>query len=155
LQRIQAHNTVRAGTEPCTFWHILLYPLPTFLFATAIDSKMARGKTKGSPTKKPPAAKKKAVQSKQVPPKVATKKATPKTPPNQLPVSNVALRKPTPTQQLSPGNSMTTAPMTSVAVPNAPPTNDGSTHGNSTLGGGEYGYGAAGIHCVHKLNDAE
>jgi hypothetical protein len=31
VQRIQAHNTVRAGTEPCTFWHILLYPLPTFL----------------------------------------------------------------------------------------------------------------------------
>jgi hypothetical protein len=97
---------------------------------------MARQKQNKSPPKKPSAAKKKAASAKQAPPVAATKKATPKTPLNQSPVSNVASRKQAPTQQPSPGNSTTRAPVTSVIVPNAAPTNEGSTQGDSTLGGG-------------------
>jgi hypothetical protein len=97
---------------------------------------MARQKQNKSPPKNTPAAKKKTAKLKQPPPAAAMKKAAPKTPPHQSPVSNVASRKPAPTQQPSPDDSRTRAPMTTVVVPNAAPTNDGSAHGGSTLGGG-------------------
>jgi hypothetical protein len=118
--------------------HRTLYVLAhtTLPLTYLLNSKMARQKQNKSSPKKPLPAKKKAASAKQAPPAAATKKATPKTPPSQSLVSNVASRKQASTQQPSPGNSTTRAQVKSVIVPNAAPTNEGSTHGDSTLGGG-------------------
>jgi hypothetical protein len=114
-------------------------------------------KTKNSPTKKQADAKKKAAPKKQAPPAAGPRKmAPPKTAPNPSPGSHVASRKSAPTHP-SPGNS-TTAPMPSVAVPNAGPTNDGSTHGDLTLEGGntamEQQLSIAYTNLIVRANDA-
>jgi hypothetical protein len=131
---------VHSGTICSTCMYRQLYPLPTFCFSSAINSKMA--KRRKSPVKKAPSNPPKGTAKCKNPPKAPTagaKRAAVELKEAPIPVVRAKSTTPSPdTKSPAQSSQMSGAahPVTSVVVPTVRTPNDNSTQGELTMEGG-------------------